>query len=547
MYHPESDTRAEARTTAINEDLGMVRYVFSDKTGTLTENIMKLRAVMVAGFSYLHIDLDRLHSEKMASNSKAADASVADGTPGADDIDAGASGIGSNSPRVQRSSSRLSFLRPGTPGTPGNVQSASGRQSPSLFRAPMFSRQHRRQQSLPASMLNNTSGGGSNPSASANATQGGSRALQQLALTNRVASGSGGIRAPFARHLRGLSATVLKTVSPGPDASSQQYSAADFASDPDVGRLEAASAPVSAGSDLVTATAIATATGEGNDPDLAAPGSDDDPCMHTKASDDAPVSDLQQLPSSRRIMDSTAPPSEVFRARAEWFLRCIALCHTVQPDRDPLTGRITGYQAVSPDEKALVAAAAELGYVMNNRAGPLVQLRVVASERMRDFNKALIDGITGQSDKQTIPPSPGRGKDGYLQSSPGATTKVSFADGVTGEENDQGADDAADAGAAGKKSDDAQSFDRGVPAPDPTDRLGNYEVLDVLEFSSARKRMSVIYRCPDGRIVMMSKGADSAIWPRLLKTEHMESNDSDVSFMPRPTAPERVGNSAGGW
>ncbi|KAI9474936.1 hypothetical protein BX667DRAFT_487844 [Coemansia mojavensis] len=271
MYHPDSDTRAEARTTAINEDLGMVRYVFSDKTGTLTENIMKLRAVMVAGFSYLHIDLDRL------------------------------------------------------------------KESPA-------------QKSEPQQVCEN--------------------------------------------------APLL-----GDEASESS-------------------------SDV--------------DPDIISSGAPGDPRMHTKASDDAPVSDLQALPSSRLIMDGQTPPTAVFRARAEWFLRCMALCHTVQPDRDPLTGRITGYQATSPDEKALVAAAAELGFVMNNRAGPLVQLRVVASERMH--------------------------------------------------------------------------------------RLGNYEVLDVLEFSSARKRMSVILRCPDGRIIMMSKGADSAIWPRLCSISQLQSDPSDEEW-----------------
>lgn len=42
-----------------------------------------------------------------------------------------------------------------------------------------------------------------------------------------------------------------------------------------------------------------------------------------------------------------------------------------------------------------------------------------------------------------------------------------------------------------------------------------YEILDVIEFSSKRKRMSVIVRCPDGRIWLVSKGADSTILPRL--------------------------------
>jgi phospholipid-translocating ATPase len=43
----------------------------------------------------------------------------------------------------------------------------------------------------------------------------------------------------------------------------------------------------------------------------------------------------------------------------------------------------------------------------------------------------------------------------------------------------------------------------------------DYEVLDTIEFSSKRKRMSVLVRCPDGRIMLLCKGADSVIMPRL--------------------------------
>ncbi|XP_024532104.1 probable phospholipid-transporting ATPase 8 [Selaginella moellendorffii] len=42
-----------------------------------------------------------------------------------------------------------------------------------------------------------------------------------------------------------------------------------------------------------------------------------------------------------------------------------------------------------------------------------------------------------------------------------------------------------------------------------------YELLNVLEFSSARKRMSVIVRLPGGNIVLLSKGADSVMLDRL--------------------------------
>ena len=42
-----------------------------------------------------------------------------------------------------------------------------------------------------------------------------------------------------------------------------------------------------------------------------------------------------------------------------------------------------------------------------------------------------------------------------------------------------------------------------------------YEILNVIEFTSARKRMSVIARVPDGRIKLYIKGADSVILDRL--------------------------------
>ena len=36
-------TDALARTSNLNEELGQIRYVFSDKTGTLTQNVMKFK------------------------------------------------------------------------------------------------------------------------------------------------------------------------------------------------------------------------------------------------------------------------------------------------------------------------------------------------------------------------------------------------------------------------------------------------------------------------------------------------------------------------
>jgi len=46
-----------------------------------------------------------------------------------------------------------------------------------------------------------------------------------------------------------------------------------------------------------------------------------------------------------------------------------------------------------------------------------------------------------------------------------------------------------------------------------------YTILDVIEFSSARKRMSIILKFPDGRICLFCKGADSIIIERLRLSE----------------------------
>lgn len=42
-----------------------------------------------------------------------------------------------------------------------------------------------------------------------------------------------------------------------------------------------------------------------------------------------------------------------------------------------------------------------------------------------------------------------------------------------------------------------------------------YEVLNVIEFTSTRKRMSIIVKTPEGKIKIFCKGADSVIYERL--------------------------------
>ncbi|XP_065347057.1 probable phospholipid-transporting ATPase IA isoform X1 [Cloeon dipterum] len=49
MFHAESGTPAAARTSNLNEELGQVKFIFTDKTGTLTCNVMRFKKCTVAG------------------------------------------------------------------------------------------------------------------------------------------------------------------------------------------------------------------------------------------------------------------------------------------------------------------------------------------------------------------------------------------------------------------------------------------------------------------------------------------------------------------
>ena len=52
MYYEKNDIACQVRAPDLNESLGMVNHVFSDKTGTLTCNIMEFRKCSINGISY---------------------------------------------------------------------------------------------------------------------------------------------------------------------------------------------------------------------------------------------------------------------------------------------------------------------------------------------------------------------------------------------------------------------------------------------------------------------------------------------------------------
>ena len=110
------------------------------------------------------------------------------------------------------------------------------------------------------------------------------------------------------------------------------------------------------------------------------------------------------------------------------FFTVLSLCHSVIAAKDPVTGKVE-YRAQSPDEAALVQAAAEMGF---------------------EFL--------------------GKDKDVLSLKTPGSA------------------------------------------------KIERYELLDILEFTSARKRMSVVLRKlnpQDSSLLLLTKGADNIIFERL--------------------------------
>ena len=171
-----------------------------------------------------------------------------------------------------------------------------------------------------------------------------------------------------------------------------------------------------------------------------------------------PARPQPKLRTAALLLYLAQKPRTVFARKARFFLLSIALCHTCLPEgREDGT---FGYQAVSPDEVALVQAAQELGYVVVDRQAHTVTLKL---------SSAGFDG-------------------------------------------------------------------------EPIEEV--YEVLDVIEFSSDRKRMSVVARFPNRQICIVCKGADSTVMQLLrmasLATEKAVEVERKANFRKSMEAQEVI-------
>ncbi len=59
IYDKETDRHSTARTSELIEELGQVEFVFSDKTGTLTQNVMEFKKCFISGKFFGDVDNEK--------------------------------------------------------------------------------------------------------------------------------------------------------------------------------------------------------------------------------------------------------------------------------------------------------------------------------------------------------------------------------------------------------------------------------------------------------------------------------------------------------
>ncbi|CAI2167189.1 19988_t:CDS:2 [Funneliformis geosporum] len=68
LYYEKLDYPCTPKTWNISDDLGQIEYIFSDKTGTLTQNVMEFRKCTINGISYGLGETDTTRGAKLADN-----------------------------------------------------------------------------------------------------------------------------------------------------------------------------------------------------------------------------------------------------------------------------------------------------------------------------------------------------------------------------------------------------------------------------------------------------------------------------------------------
>lgn len=410
MYDEANDVRCSVQTASLNEELGQVSYVFSDKTGTLTDNIMLFRKMSIGGHPWIH-DLDLYFEEdengylfhrvnpSNLHNLNEGEAKLLEQLANLPRKSFG--GRISNAART--SASRYSMGRHSM-GRPSMGLISKGR--PSMSRLSMGQSSMTRPSGGRPSMGNppidrqpehKTSVGSPLKFDTSDSSE--SFRPKEKSPTTHVTFGE---RHSIARPSTG--STHNNNGNQSRNDSSMRFGS-----------------PRPSMAISTTGTYRSTTQWQ---------------------STSAPLKP-QSTPSTLTLLEYLmVNPMSSYAVRTKFFLLALALCHSATPEVDLNEVGEGGqteieqldYQTSSPDELALVAAARDLGYLVIDR----------------------------QHDSITVRTYP----DGFSKS--------------------------------------------------PVDE--RYQILDTIEFSSSRKRMSIVIKFPDGRIVVFCKGADNVIIERLHKS-----------------------------
>ncbi|KAI9159401.1 drs2 neo1 protein [Blastocladiella emersonii ATCC 22665] len=410
MYHEPTDQPAEARTASLNEELGQVSYLFTDKTGTLTENQMLFRQMSVAGIDFLHV----------SELEETGDAS------------------GAAAQQQQQTQPAQAQQQP---------QQSSGLGAPPTGLSPAFS----------------TAGSTTNVAES----------LTQLFQATSRGSSSGPTAAGA---YRGGDETVLGS------AASNTFGAIPLHDDSFSGSKLAGSTSglgyYASGSGAAASTGI--------QPGLL--GAD---LAGTMASSGG-GSRAAHIPRSTRGLTRhlLEAPHHPLAVRIRFFLQAVALCHQAIPDVDSAasshtasltTVEVGGSRGASGSAVNLSASGSD--------AFPATATATAALAHQADLDKLRAIVYQAASPDEVALVNAAR-EFGFILSARTTTSMSLLMPGAAGS--------------------------------------AKFHILDTIEFSSARKRMSIILRFPDGRIMLLAKGADNAMLERSKPAAEYAGDELDV-------------------